>query len=67
MVSNTSLELGIIGTTGLNISKYKKGAGLQFIIWLGLLNRGLVRCSTAVLGIYNQGPRNNARPRAGHY
>ena len=66
MVRNTSLELVRIGTTGLNISQYKNGAGLQFMIWLGLLNRGLVRWSIAVLGIYNPGPSNNARPRAGH-
>ena len=55
-----------IGTTGLNISQYKNGAGLQFMIWLGLLNRGLVRWSIAVTGIYNPVPRNKARPRAGN-
>ena len=51
---NTSLEMGRIGTTGDNISKQKIETGLQFIIWLDLLNRGLVLGSIAVQEIYNQ-------------
>ena len=62
---NTSLEMGRIGTTGDNISKQKIETGLQFIIWLDLLNRGLVLGSIAVQEIYNQQLRTKCKAKNG--